>query len=102
MTREIMWNILYKAIAEGLSKLIRNGLAFTVMAGTIGGLIWVLIWMVQTHEADRKEWKAEILQVKAEYAQVVNDLRLEIRECQNNNQLLHIQLAEMKVQLAKR
>jgi hypothetical protein len=97
-----MLTIIYKSLAEGVSKLIKNGLAFTVMAGAIAGLIWILVWMVQTHEDDRKEWKAEIVTVKAEYAQMVNDLRLEIRECQNNNQLLLIQIAEMKVQLAKR
>lgn len=95
-----MIQILYKAIADGVSKLIRNGLAFTVMTGVIGGLIWAVVYLVQTHERDRLEWKAELLQVKQEYSEEVNRLRVEVYECQERNTQLAIQLAEMKTTLS--
>lgn len=101
MTQQDMFNALYKALAEGLAKLIRNGLAFTVMTGVIAMLIWVVVYLVQMHEADRMEWKAELIATKQEYAEEVNRLRIEIRECQNNNALLLIQIAELKAGLRR-
>lgn len=94
-----MLNVLYKALADGLSKLIRNGLAFTVMTGVIIAMSWVLVWLVQTHEKDRVEWKAELLNVKQEYSAEVNKLRIEIFECQNNNSALMVQVAELRAKL---
>lgn len=102
MTKDIMVQMLYKALAEGVGKLIKNGLAFTVMALAIAGLIWAIVYLLEVHQSDRIEWKAEILEVKSEYAAELNQLRIELRECQNNNSLLLIQMAELKIQLAKR
>lgn len=87
---------LYKALADGLGKLIRNGLAFTVMTGVIAGLIWAMVYLVQTHEKDRAEWKSELLEVKAAYTEEINRLRIEVYECQERNTLLSIQIAELK------
>lgn len=94
-----MLNVLYKALADGLAKLIRNGLAFTVMTGVIIGMSWVMVWLVQTHEKDRVEWKAELISVKQEYSDEVNRLRIEIFECQNNNSALMVQIAELRARL---
>ena len=102
MTKEVMYQILYKSLAEGIGKLIKNGLAFTVMGLVIAGLIWTVVYLLDVHQSDRIEWKAEILAVKKEYAAELNQVRVELRECQNNNSILLIQMAELKIQLAKR
>lgn len=94
-----MIQVLYKALGDGLAKLVRNGLAFTVMTGVIIGLVWVCVWLVQTHERDRIEWKSELLAVKEEYSGEINKLRIEIFECQNNNSALMVQVAELKARL---
>lgn len=96
MDYNTMLQILYKAMADGLSKLIKNGLAFTVMTGVIIGLIWTVVWLIQTHESDRIEWKAELLEVKAEYSEEINRLRVEVYECNERNLQLSVQVAELK------
>lgn len=96
MDYNTMLQILYKAMADGLSKLIKNGLAFTVMTGVIIGLIWTVVWLIQTHESDRIVWKAELLEVKAEYSEEINRLRVEVYECNERNLQLSVQVAELK------
>lgn len=68
--REMFQSVVYKAAAEGASKLIRGGLAFTVMLGVIAGLLWALMFQYQTNEEKIKLMRIEI-----------DTLRSEIIEC---------------------
>jgi uncharacterized phage-like protein YoqJ len=86
--QEKMIQIFYKAFAEGVAKLIRNGLAFTVMTGCIGGLAWGMAWQHKQFEADWIEVKTEVRELKQEHSAQLNEyrrleheLRIEIAEC---------------------
>lgn len=102
MDQNVMIGILYRAIAQGVAKLIKNGLAFTVLLGVCGGLTWGLFYTLDVHRADRREWKAELLDVKREYAEEINRLRSEIYECQQRNALLSVQVARLEEKTKKR
>ena len=58
--RQMFQSVVYKAAAEGAAKLIRGGLAFTVMLGVIAGLMWALMFQYQTNEAQLKSMRMEI------------------------------------------
>lgn len=95
-TKEAMLEILYKALADGVSKLIKNGLAFTVMTGVIIGLCWWTLNEMNVHAADRREWKIEIIEIKTEYRDEMNRLRVEIYECNNSRSQLAARVAELE------
>lgn len=79
--REKMIQILYKAASEGVAKLIKNGLAFTVMAGAIAGLLWGILKMHDLHSAEITAFKTEYRQMKADHSIQLNELRSEIASC---------------------
>lgn len=79
--REKMIQILYKAASDGVAKLIRNGLAFTVMTMVIAGLVWGLLTMHDLHGLEMTALKSECRQMKEEHAVQLNDLRREIAAC---------------------
>lgn len=79
--QEKMIQILYKAIGEGVAKLIRNGLAFTVMGMAIVGLIWGLFKLHEFHSVEMSALKTECKQMKSEHSVQLNELRLEIAAC---------------------
>ena len=58
--KQMFQSVVYKAAAEGAAKLIRGGLAFTVMLGVIAGLVWALMFQYQTNEAQLKSMRMEI------------------------------------------
>lgn len=86
--KEIMLQVLYKALGDGVAKLIRNGLAFTVMTGAIGGLLWGILHMHNLHERELIAFKADMQQLRAEHSEQLNqyrrleyELRSEIAAC---------------------
>lgn len=79
--KEVMLQILYKAASEGIAKLIRNGLAFTVMTGCILGLLWGILEMHKLHSVEISAFKYEFRQMKSEHSVQLNELRSEIAEC---------------------
>ncbi len=79
--QEKMLAILYKAAAEGVAKLIRNGLAFTVMSMAIAGLVWGLFKMHELHSAEMTVLKSECKQMRHEHSVQLNELRIEIASC---------------------
>jgi len=79
--QEKMIQILYKAASDGIAKLIRNGLAFTVMSGVIAGLVWGLFTMHELHGQEMTALKSECRQMKEEHSVQLNDLRREIAAC---------------------
>lgn len=97
MTREQMIEILYKAAADGISKLIKNGLAFTVLIGVVLGLSFALQSVIQDNRAQIKEMKAEMKELKAEHSEQLNDLRREIAACDLERRALEVKVAELTV-----
>lgn len=79
--KEKMYQALYKAFADGTAKLIKNGLAFTVMGMAIAGLMWGLFEMHDLHSAEIAEFKAEYRQMKADHSIQLNELRTDIAAC---------------------
>lgn len=79
--QEKMIQILYKAASDGIAKLIRNGLAFTVMSMAIVGLVWGLFTMHELHGQEMTALKSECRQMKEEHSVQLNDLRREIAAC---------------------
>lgn len=95
--REQMYQIIYKAMGDGLAKLIRNGLAFTVMAGAIIGLSFALYYAIMDGRVQIKEIKSEVATMKAEWAAERNDLRREIAACDLERRTMAIRVAELSV-----
>ena len=91
-----MVQILYKALADGISKLIKNGLAFTVMTAVIIGLCWFTIQEIEAHANDRLEWKSELKEVRNAHYSEISLLRSEVYECNNNRALLAARVAELE------
>lgn len=79
--KEVMLQILYKAASDGIAKLIRNGLAFTVMIGCIIGLLWGILEMHKLHSIEISAFKTEYRQMKADHSIQLNELRSEIAAC---------------------
>lgn len=79
--KEVMIEMLYKAAGDGIAKLIRNGLAFTVMTGVIIGLLWGILKMHELHSAEITAFKTEYRQMKADHSIQLNELRSEIAAC---------------------
>ena len=92
-----MYEAIYKALGEGLAKLIKNGLAFTVLIGVVGGLIWALFAMSTHNENAIAELKQEIREMKKEHSDQLNLLRSEIYECDAERRKLAVQVAELRV-----
>lgn len=96
--KEQMWAIITKAVAEGVSKLIKNGLAFTVMLGAIGGLAWGIFFIDGRANQNIAELKVEIKEMKTEHARQLNELRIEILNCDQENTKLRVRVAELEIQ----
>ena len=73
--QEKMIQVLYKAASDGIAKLIRNGLAFTVMAMAIAGLIWGLLTMHELHTNEMTALKSDFKELKREHAKQLNEYR---------------------------
>ena len=91
-----MHKAIYAALAAGLSKLIKNGLAFTVMTLVIVGETWTILYLVDEQDIERHKWEQKLIDIENRNAKVVNDLRCDVEDCKNNNRLLQIQVAELK------
>jgi uncharacterized phage-like protein YoqJ len=106
---EMLNEAIYKALADGVAKLIKNGLAFTVMLGTIGGLSWGIAWQHAQFEADWSEVKFEIRELKQEHSAQLNDyrrleyeLRKEISECNEKRIEQAQQIARLEAIMKRR
>lgn len=67
--KEMFQSVIYKAAADGAAKLIRGGMAFTVMLGAIAGLLWALMFQYRANEAHAKELRQEIESLREEIAE---------------------------------
>ncbi len=52
--KEMFSEVLYRALGDGVAKLIKNGLAFTVMTGVIIGLVWTVFYLHGLHASEVK------------------------------------------------
>lgn len=95
--QEEMIAILYKALGDGLAKLIQNGLAFTVMSLGLVGLSFAVYYVDLDGRTQIKEMKSELSAMKAEWADERNDLRREIAACDLERRTLAIRVAELSV-----
>lgn len=80
----------------------RKGLAILILIGVIIGLCGGLWYMVDAHLADRKEWKAEMRELKAEHADQLNDLRTQIATCDMERRELSAKVAELTVLVTRK
>lgn len=80
--QEMFSEAIYKALADGVSKLIKNGLAFTVMVGVIIGLVWTVFYLRDLHSAEVKELRAEMMQLRREHSEQLDTMRREVAEAQ--------------------
>ncbi len=81
--KEQMIDILYKAASDGIAKLIKNGLAFTVMSGAIAGLLWGILFVNDHASFEVAEIKQEIRMLRVEHSDQLNRMRVveyELRE----------------------
>lgn len=98
--QEVMIQVLYKAIGEGISKLIKYGVAFTVLVSCIIALVWLLFHITDLHEADRKEWKSELVLIRKTCEGEINRLReestAEILKCNESRYALALRVASLE------
>lgn len=80
--QEMFSEAIYKALGDGVAKLIRNGLAFTVMTGVIIGLVWTVFYLHGLHSAETKELRAEMMQLRREHSEQLDTMRREVAEAQ--------------------
>ena len=80
--KEMFSEVLYKALGDGVAKLIKNGLAFTVMTGVIIGLVWTVFYLHGLHSTEVKELRAEMLQLRREHSEQLDTMRREVAEAQ--------------------
>lgn len=97
-----MIQILYKAVGEGVAKLIRNGLAFTVMSGVIGGLLWGLLEMNKMYSIEMAALKTEYRQLRVEHSEQLNMLRSEIAACTTERMKDAARIARLEALLTNR
>ena len=67
--KQMFQSVIYKAAADGAAKIIRGGMAFTVMLGAIAGLLWALMFQYRVNEAHVKELRGEIEALREEIAE---------------------------------
>lgn len=101
-----MYQSIYRALGEGVAKLIKNGLAFTVMTMCIAGLLWGIVQVDGYHGRQYLSLRAEMLDIKKEHAvqlsgyrQEIAALRIEISECNRAREEQSIKLARMEATL---
>ncbi len=80
--QEMFSEAIYKALADGVSKLIKNGLAFTVMTGVIIGLVWTVFYLHDLHASEVNELRAEMMQLRREHSEQLDTMRREVAEAQ--------------------
>ena len=104
--RSEMYQALYKALGEGVAKLIKNGLAFTVMTMCIVGLLWGIVQVDGYHGRQYLALRSEVLELKKAHSEQLNGyrleisaLRLEIHECNRAREEQSIKLARMEATL---
>lgn len=80
----------------------RKGLAILILIGVIIGLCSGLLYMQQWHLENRKEWKAEMKELKAEHSEQLNDLRTQIATCDLERRELAVRVAELTVMINRK
>lgn len=80
--QEMFSEAIYKALADGVSKLIKNGLAFTVMVGVIIGLVCMVFYLHDLHNTEVKELRAEMMQLRREHSEQLDTMRRDVAEAQ--------------------
>lgn len=98
---EQMIAILYKAISEGVAKLIKNGLAFTVMSLAIIGLILAIVEIDARNKEFLRDVKNDMLAMKIDHSSQLNDLRREIDNCNAARERQALEIVELRVILKK-
>ena len=79
--KDMIYQAIAKAVADGASKFIRASMGFTVLLGVIAGLSWGIMFQYNEYARERAEMKSEIRELRAQYEEEVKVLRAEIAEC---------------------
>jgi hypothetical protein len=95
--RDAMIEAIYKALGDGLGRLIKNGTALFIMACVIVGQSYGMYYLHLYHEHRYHEIKQELHESRVEYSSALNEARRDFINCQNENRILAIQVAELKV-----
>ena len=69
------------AAVQGIAKIVKNGLAFTIMLGVIAGLLYALTTVHAAKEREVRELKAEMKEAREMYEREIHNLRRGIDEC---------------------
>lgn len=80
----------------------RKGLAILILVGVIMGLCSGLVYLQRWHMADRREWKAEMKELKVEHSEQLNDLRGQIAACDMERRELAVRVAELTVLVSRK
>lgn len=65
----------YKAVADGIGKLIRHGTAITVLLGCVAGLAWGIFYLHGVHLGEVRELRAEMHDLRREHSEQIDKLR---------------------------
>lgn len=88
--------VIIRAAAEGTAKIIRNGLAFTVMLGTIAGLIFVVQRQEGIKEREVGALKVEMKEMRERYEGELETMRTAIVQCHEMRASDQVRIARLE------
>jgi hypothetical protein len=97
-----MYEVIYKAFGDGAAKLVKNGLAFTVMTLTIIGLCGGIYYILLFHRAEESDWRHQMKDLEIRMQEKINLVESRYYECQNENRILSIRIAELEAAIKYR
>jgi hypothetical protein len=83
-------------IAIGLREFLKHSLTITTLMCVVAGLTWTVFVMDERHKTTVHEIKAEVLELKKEYAAQITELRHEVNDCNIARQQQSIQIVELR------
>lgn len=88
-------------LAIGLREFLKHSLTITTLMCVVAGLTWMVFAMDERHKMNVHEIKAEVLEMKKEYAAEITELRRDVTECNIARQQQAIQIVELRYLLGK-
>lgn len=99
----------FRALADGVSKLIRQGTAITVLLGCVCGLGWGIFYLHGIHMTEIRELRAEMAVLRKEHSEQLNsmrrteiDLRQELAICNEARRQDSARIARLEAVLQRR
>lgn len=82
--------------AIGIREFLKHSLTITVLMCLVAGLTWTIFAVDAHHKVALSEIKAEVLQMRKDYADQITELRRDVIDCNEARQRQAIQIIELQ------